>query len=82
MRRCYQKPGSVEQGIRFLASEIEEIVIDPKRCPNTAKEFTMYELERDKLGNFKSVYPDKNNHSIDAVRYALESVSTGNRFGW
>lgn len=77
-----KSPGSVERGIRFLASEIEEIVIDPKRCPNTAKEFTMYELERDKLGNFKSVYPDKNNHSIDAVRYALESVSTGNRFGW
>lgn len=77
-----KSPGSVERGIRFLASEIEEIVIDPKRCPNTAKEFTMYELERDKLGNFKSVYPDKNNHSIDAVRYALESVSTGSRFGW
>lgn len=77
-----KSPGSVERGIRFLASEIEEIVIDPKRCPNAAKEFTMYELERDKLGNFKSVYPDKNNHSIDAVRYALESVSTGNRFGW
>lgn len=77
-----KSPGSVERGIRFLASEIEEIVIDPKRCPNTAKEFTMYELEQDKLGNFKSVYPDKNNHSIDAVRYALESVSTGSRFGW
>lgn len=75
-------PGSVERGIRFLASEIEEIIIDPERCPNTAREFTQYELEKDKLGNYKSVYPDKNNHSIDAVRYALESVSEAPRFGW
>ena len=75
-------PGSVERGIRFLASELEEIVIDPERCPNTAREFTQYELEKDKLGNYKSVYPDKNNHSIDAVRYALESVSEAPRFGW
>ena len=75
-------PGSVERGIRFLASELEAIVIDPARCPNTAREFTQYELEKDKLGNYKSVYPDKNNHSIDAVRYALESVSEAPRFGW
>lgn len=77
-----RSPGSVERGIRFLASEIEEIVIDPKRCPNAAKEFTMYELERDKLGNFKSVYPDKNNHTIDATRYALERVNDAPLFGW
>ena len=74
--------GSVERGMRFLSNEVEEIIIDPNRCPNTAREFTTYELERDKLGNFKSVYPDKNNHSIDAVRYALEPISRGSRFGW
>jgi hypothetical protein len=28
-------------------------------------------LEKDTQGNFKAGYPDKNNHSIDAVRYAL-----------
>ena len=27
-------------------------------------------------GEFKSVYPDKNNHTIDAVRYALEDEIT------
>ena len=75
-------PGSVERGIRFLKDEIEEIIIDPDRCPNAAREFTQYELEKDKLGNFKSVYPDKNNHTIDAVRYALERVNDAPLFGW
>lgn len=75
-------PGSVERGIRFLKDELEEIIIDPDRCPNAAREFTQYELEKDKLGNFKSVYPDKNNHTIDAVRYALERVNDAPLFGW
>jgi phage terminase large subunit len=48
------------------------IVIDSDRCPNTAREFLNYELEKDSNGNFKAKFPDKNNHSIDAARYALE----------
>ena len=36
------------------------------------REFSTYELERDKNGNFKGGYPDKDNHTIDACRYALE----------
>ena len=63
-------PDSVEYGIKFL-QDLDEIIIDPARCPNTAREFTEYELEKDKEGNFKPVFPDKNNHSIDAVRYSL-----------
>lgn len=65
-------PGSVEFGMAYLSDDIDEIIIDPVRCPNTAREFSSYELERDKNGNFKGSYPDKDNHSIDAVRYALE----------
>lgn len=64
-------PGSVEYGIKFL-QDLEAIVIDPVRCPNAAREFNGYELERDKNGNFKGSYPDKDNHTIDAVRYSLE----------
>lgn len=64
-------PDSVEHGIKFL-EDLEEIIIDPERCPNTKREFYGYELERDSNGNFKDGYPDRNNHSIDAVRYALE----------
>ena len=66
-------PRSVEYGIKWLCA-LEEIVIDPVRCPNTAREFMGYELERDKNGEFRDGYPDRNNHSIDAVRYSLEYV--------
>ena len=52
---------------------MEEIVIDSDRCPNTAREFLGYELEKDNNGEWKDGYPDKNNHAIDAVRYALEN---------
>lgn len=64
-------PDSVEYGIKFL-QDLEEIVIDPVRCPNAAREFSSYELEKDRFDNFIPRYPDKNNHTIDMVRYALE----------
>lgn len=65
-------PGSIEHGIKWL-QDLDEIIIDPYRCPNTKREFVGYELEKDKNGNFKGSYPDKNNHAIDATRYALEN---------
>lgn len=69
-------PGSVDHGIAYLSDDLDEIIIDPVRCPNAAREFNSYELEKDKNGNFKGDYPDKDNHSIDAVRYALEGDMT------
>lgn len=69
-------PGSVDYGMEFLADEVEEIIIDPGKCPNAVREFTGYELEQDKNGNFKGSYPDKDNHTIDAVRYGMESEMT------
>lgn len=69
-------PGSVDYGMEFLADELEEIIIDPELCPNAVREFTGYELEMDKNGNFKGSYPDKDNHTIDAVRYGMESEMT------
>lgn len=72
-------PGSVDYGMEFLSDEINEIIIDPKRCPNAAREFTSYELDQDKNGNFKGSYPDRDNHTIDAVRYAMEDDMTMRR---
>jgi len=63
-------PDSVEYGIKFL-QDLEAIIIDDTRCPETAREFLNYELEKDAQGNFKANFPDKDNHSIDAVRYAM-----------
>lgn len=65
-------PDSVDYGIKFLSEHIEEIIIDPERCPRAAKEFINYSLETDRNGEVISEYPDKDNHTIDAVRYALE----------
>ena len=65
-------PGSVEYSMKWLAGK--RIVIDPRRCPNAWREFSQYEYERDKAGNVISGYPDKDNHAIDATRYALERV--------
>jgi phage terminase large subunit len=64
-------PDSVDFGVRWLQNLVE-IIIDPKRCPNTAREFSTYEYEKDRYGNFKSKYPDANNHSIDMTRYSRE----------
>lgn len=65
---------SVEYGIKFL-QDLDAIVIDDQRCPETAREFLSYELETDANGNIKAGYPDRNNHHIDAVRYAVEDES-------
>jgi PBSX family phage terminase large subunit len=70
MKAAKKGPDSIKYGIKFLQS-LEEIVIDDIRCPDTAREFLTYELDKDANGNFKADYPDKNNHTIDDVRYAL-----------
>ena len=72
-------PDSIEYGIKFL-QKLNSIIIDPVRCPNIAREFRNYEYEQDKNGNFKSQYPDKDNHSIDAMRYAIEDYTIANQW--
>ena len=64
-------PDSVRYGIKWLQG-LNHIYIDKRRCPKTYKEFTHYEYLQDREGNWISDYPDENNHSIDACRYALE----------
>ena len=65
--------GSVEYSMKWLQS-LSAIIIDNRRCPETAREFLEYEYERDKDGNIISGYPDKNNHHIDATRYATNRI--------
>lgn len=52
-------------------SGLREIVIDPVRAPHAFEEFTLCEFARDKQGNWLDDYEDGNDHSIDAVRYAV-----------
>lgn len=71
IRGAEKGPESVRYGIKWLQG-LNHIYIDRRKCPLTWKEFSEYEYEQDKDGNFISAYPDENNHSIDATRYALE----------
>ena len=66
-------PGSIETGIRWLRTR-RRIVIDPARTPETAREFQRYEHEKNRAGEYVEGYPDRDNHAIDAVRYALNRV--------
>ena len=64
-------PDSVQYGEEWL-DDLEEIVIDPKRTPNIAREFENIDYETDKDGNPKPKLEDKENHTIDSTRYAFE----------
>ena len=73
-RDAIKGPGSVEYSMKWLQGK--KLVFDLRRTPKARKEFKKYEYERDKDGNIISGYPDKDNHFIDATRYATESLWT------
>lgn len=73
MRGAEKGPGSVDYSMKWLSS-LAKIVIDQHRCPVSAQEFSTYEFQQDKDGNYISGYVDANNHCIDATRYALNNI--------
>ena len=73
-RASEKGPGSVAYSMKWLQS-LATIIIDPGRCPDTAREFTEYEYERDpKTNEVLEGYPDVANHHIDAVRYGTNRI--------
>jgi PBSX family phage terminase large subunit len=62
-RGAVKGPGSVAYSVKWLQS-LTAIVIDPKRCPDTAREFAACVYVQGQI-------PDRDNHHIDAVRYAV-----------
>lgn len=62
-------PGSVDSGYLWLQS-LYRIYICKSRTPVAYKEFKELEYKLDRYGDITNEIPDKNNHSIDAVRYA------------
>lgn len=60
--------GSVEAGIIWLQS-LKGIYINKIKTPVAYKEFSEYEYIIDKYDEVTNELPDKNNHTIDAVRY-------------
>lgn len=69
-------PGSIEYGIKFLQGL--EIIIHP-RCKGFKSEISKYKYKEDKNGNVLPAPVDKDNHLIDALRYALEDDMNFNR---
>lgn len=63
IRGARKGPGSVEYGEKWL-DDLEEIVIDPERTPNIAKEFEDIDYQVDQDGNPKAKLEDTNNHTI------------------
>ena len=61
--------GSIESGIRWM-QELGAIAIDAAHCPNAVREFSGYEYRQDGNGNPIAELSDKDNHLIDALRYA------------
>lgn len=69
-------PKSLEEGVEFLKTY--DIVVHP-RCTHTIDELTLYSYKTDPLtGKILPVLDDKDNHVIDALRYACEGVRRAN----
>ena len=61
-RPARKGPGSVAYSVKWLQS-LSAIVVDPEKCPHTAREFAAWRYRDGAL-------PENENHHIDAVRYA------------
>ena len=65
-------PKSVDEGVEWLKSF--DIIVHP-RCKHTIDELTMYSYKADPLtGQILPILSDKDNHVIDALRYACEGA--------
>lgn len=72
IRSAIKGAGSVEDGIEFLKGY--DVVIHP-RCTHSITEWKLYSYKVDKkTGKVTTELEDKDNHTIDADRYALEGV--------
>ena len=76
VRPTVKGKGSVEAGFKWLQG-LTAIIIDRERCPNAAIEFEEYHYEIDRDGGISEnkLYKwDQSDHTIAAVRYALENL--------
>ncbi len=72
IRSAIKGAKSLEEGVEFLKSF--DIVVHP-RCKHLIDELTLYSYKTDDLtGDILPILADKDNHVIDALRYALEGA--------
>lgn len=72
IRAAKKGKGSVEDGVTFLQGM--DIVVHPS-CANLIREIRSYAYKTDpRTGEILPVIEDRNNHLIDALRYAVEGL--------
>lgn len=69
--KCLKYPGCIQYRIRWL--QHRKIIIDPARTPNAHREFTGYAYKVDKNGEVLPELVEGEEHTIDAVAYALNN---------
>lgn len=78
IRAAIKGAKSLEEGVEFLKSF--DIVVHP-RCIHTIDELTLYSYKTDPLtGLVLPILADKDNHMIDALRYACEGARRATAF--
>ena len=71
---------SLEEGVAFL--QAYDFVVHP-RCQHVIDELTLYSYKTDPLtGKVTPILEDKNNHLIDALRYACEGARKSSANKW
>lgn len=72
IRAAIKGAKSLEEGVEFLKSF--DIIVHP-RCKHLIDELTLYKYKEDPLtGSVMPILEDKDNHVIDALRYACEGA--------
>lgn len=72
IRPCHKQKGSVADGIAFIQA-FKRIYVHP-RCTETIREFRLYCWKTLKTTDELIAQPiDKDNHHMDAIRYALDA---------
>lgn len=69
IKPCVKGKNSVFDGIQ-LVNQFEIHYVGSKNSP-TGKEFTSYSYEQDGDGHFLDIPEDRNNHSMDSMRYGV-----------
>ncbi|MGL4961861.1 MAG: PBSX family phage terminase large subunit [Inquilinus sp.] len=78
LRSAQKGAGSVKEGVEFLKSC--DILVHP-RCRHLIDELALYSYRTDpKTGDILPELEDRENHAIDALRYALEGQRAGSTY--
>ncbi len=71
--KAHGGPGSVMHGIKYI-NQFDEVIIHYE-LQDAINEFQTYQWEKNRDGEVMNVPIDRDNHYIDALRYALSGVS-------